>query len=208
MIEGVQEVEGEMVGTVGNVTRVVKYEDGSFDFQKKSRIKRGGSSASDKTLDQLGIQYDLADVQTKVDAVLNKNETYLKRDFTTPQGRKTFLNGMRSQLQELSLEVAKTGKGQPWFKQNQQDILDIMDRGKESIGNKKMKRGTFYEIEKEKLVDRSLNDEIGHNELTIQLKFLETRYKLYPKYQDSEKEKENLLFDDFSIDKDGNIIGK
>jgi len=180
------DVGGEQVGVKGRKTRVIKFDDGSVQFQDLGKVSKDEKASTNKDLE---FELDIANMQERVDNVkvrLSKSTGGLE------------LASIKSDLDALSLQVAELGSPEA-----QKKIVSIFNRGKTSIGSSIPTRAKFYEIEKENLVDEWLNGDWTYQDAQTILKFLEFKYQLFPTSGDQKKDTDEFNFDNFNLEGTG-----
>lgn len=200
VIDGVVDVDGTKFGTKGRRSRLKVYEkkgkDGQHQFEILDKGLLSSGSNSSKSKDDAWFEGKLADIQERVDNIQNKRKTYVSGKFPDEQAREMFLTGMRSDLNELSLEFLNLGSPQA-----KDEMLKMFKEGKEVIqsggtaGGLQINRQQYYEMKKKEVSDAWVAGEWGYRDAMAMLNFLNAKFGLYPEYEDAQKNSDDLEFD-------------
>lgn len=210
VVDGVVVIDGVKVGTHGRKSRIIIYQetdkDGKHKFDVFDLGRKAGSSGSgdEKSNELLAFDLDVADLQTKVDSVINRRDRYIRGKFSDEQARDSYRHGINSALNELSLQYAELGS-----QTAQKRVQEILAEGRRRIGKEKtVNRQQYYQQKKEEIEQEFVEGKWGHGEEAHQdvqaiYKFLETKYKLWVAPEDSQQADDedmmNDIFDEINL---------
>ena len=183
-IKGVQEIDGELVGTVRETSVVERMNN--FRLRVTSVGKTEDINKYDK---QVAHEYSMGIIQDDNDKNIKTAQQFRLKVFSSPADVDAFEIGVNSRFAALSLRVGKLGT--PEVKQ---EILDIVKRGRELFNRGvAFSRQKFYEMEKERVLN---NNNWNFQEGQVLLKFLEFRYKNFIESGDPKMKKDEMFSDE------------
>lgn len=193
VIEGVVEVNGQKFGTAGRRTRLMTFEDGTYQTQDLGKVKSGSGG---KSTSEMEFELKVADLEEKVTNTKQKRQTYLTKKFADPEARDEYRDGINAELNEIALSYGKMGSPVA-----QKEILTIFKDGKDVIKKENnIDRKKFYEEKKNKVEQEYISGEWDHRDATAIMQFLDAKYNLYLPYEDAKREEDEINFDELSLD--------
>ena len=190
IIEGVTTFDGEDIGTKGRRTRLMIMEDGTYQTIDLGKIRKGSAGTTQKPLDLIAFELDLADLTEKVDNTVTKRNTYLTKKCADPEARDAFRDGINSEFNEQAWEYAKLGS-----RTAQAEILEIFKQGKITIGDPKVTRKMYYEQKKHEVEQEYIGGVWGYKDSMAILQFLDKKYNQWLPYEESKREDDELKFE-------------
>ena len=216
IVYGTADLQGETIGIKGRRSRVVELDDGTFKISDLGVIPSGAKSDSaEKEL--LEFQISMADFQNTADALANRRQQYLTKDFSDIGGeasREDYRVGYNSSMNELALRTANLGSDEA-----KAESIRIWNEGLNIVGGQdggkirtNIARSDYFDIMRDEvLANINPSNVTGDGKWSYQdaqsiIKFLEYKYENYLPRADTEADED--LLGSYEMDDEGNIVEK